>query len=83
MAEILYSNGYISSSMRARDLMLVSTLWFSMSRNLMMSSDLKLDEQKTRWRTIWWKFGIKMVISRVLWELETCYWCRLYDFQDQ
>ena len=37
MAEIRYSNDYISSSMRPGDLMLVSTLWFSGSRNVMTS----------------------------------------------
>ena len=36
-AEIWYSNGYISSSMTVRDLMLVSSLWFSRSRNPMTS----------------------------------------------
>ena len=33
MAEILYLNGYISSPMTARDLMLMSFLWFTRSRN--------------------------------------------------
>ena len=30
----------------------------------MASSDLTLDYQKTRWRSIWRKLGIQMVISR-------------------
>ena len=66
MAKIWYSNGYISSSMTATDLMLVPFLWFSSSRNSMMSADLTLDDQKTRWRPIWQKFGILLAISGVL-----------------
>ena len=57
MAEIWYSNEYISSSMRPRDLMFVSTLWSLGSINAMMSSDLKLDDQKTRWQPVWRKYG--------------------------
>ena len=57
-AEIWYLNGYISSSITARDPILVSTLWFSRYKNLMISSDLKLDEQKTRCRSIWLKFDV-------------------------
>ena len=78
MAEIWYSNGYISSSMTSRDPMLLSTLWFSRSLNSMMSADLTLDDQKTRWRPIWRKFGIQMAITRVLSQLETQCWCQLY-----
>ena len=44
MTEIWYSTGYISSSITARDIILVSSLWFSRSRNSMMSPDLTLDE---------------------------------------
>ena len=50
-------NGYNSSSITARDPMLVSTLWLR-STNSMMSSDLKLHEQKTRRGSIWLKFDI-------------------------
>ena len=66
MAEIGHSNGHNSSSMTGRDLILVSSLWFSRSRNPMMSSDLPLGDQETRWRPIWRKFGIQMVISRIV-----------------
>ena len=66
-----HSNGYISSCIRARDLILVSILWFSRSRNPMTSSDLTLSDQKTRWRPIWRKFGIEMAIFRVLRQVET------------
>ena len=58
MADILHSNDHNSSSMTGRDLILVSTLWFSRSRNSMMSADLTSDEQKTRCRSIWRKFDI-------------------------
>ena len=71
MAEIWYSTGYIRSSMRPGDLMLVSTLWFSGSINAMTSSDLTLDDQKTRWQPIWWKYGITMAITHVLSQVET------------
>ena len=40
------SNGYTSSSMRARDLTLVSTLWFSRSWNPSTSETFKLGDQK-------------------------------------
>ena len=46
MAEIWYSNGYILSTMTARDLMFVLSLWFSRSRNSMMSADLALSDQE-------------------------------------
>ena len=48
MAEILHSNDNNSSSMTGRDPILVSTVWFSRSRNRMPSSDLILGDQKTR-----------------------------------
>ena len=44
IAEIWYSTGYISSSITTRDIILVSSLWFSRARNSMMSPDLTLDE---------------------------------------
>ena len=46
MAEIWCATGYISSSMKSGDLMLMATLWFSGSINAMTSSDLTLDNQK-------------------------------------
>ena len=71
MAEILHSNDHNSSSMTGRDQILVSTLWFSRSRNRLTSSDLTLGDQKTRWRPIWRKYGIKVLITRDLSQLET------------
>ena len=53
-SENWYSNGYISTSMRAIDLLLLSTLWFSMSSNEMTSLDLTLGNQETRW---WYSNG--------------------------
>ena len=58
-------NDHNLSYMTGRDLLLVSTLWLYRSTNSMASSDLILDYQKTRWRSICWKFCIQMVISRV------------------
>ena len=48
MAEICHLNDHNSSSVTGRDLLLVSTLWFSRSMNSMMSSDLILDDQKNK-----------------------------------
>ena len=48
IAENLHSNDHNSSSMTGRDLILVSTLWFSRFRNRLTSSDLTLRDQKTR-----------------------------------
>ena len=80
MMEICHLNDYNSSDMTARDPILVSTLWFSRSRNSATSSDLTLDYQQTRWTPIWWKFDILMPIILVLLELEACYWCQCYGF---
>ena len=61
MAEILYSHAYISSSMTAKDPILVSTLWFSRSRNATTSSDLTLDDLKNKMAVnmakIWYSNG--------------------------
>ena len=59
MAEMWYSNGCISNSMRPGDLMFVSTLWFLGSANAMTSSDLTLNEQKTGWP----KYGGNVVLK--------------------
>ena len=63
MAKIWHLNDHNSSYMTGRDLILLSTLWFSRSRNSMVSSDLTLDYQKTRRRRILRKFGIKILSS--------------------
>ena len=44
MAEILHLNVHNSSCMRDGDLIVVSSLWFSRSRNAMASSCLRLDD---------------------------------------
>ena len=61
-----HSNGYISGSIRDRDPILVSPLWFLRSRNRLTLSDLTLGDQKTRLPPIWRKFDIRMTITRVL-----------------
>ena len=79
MAKFGIENGYISSSMTARDLMLVSLLWFSRSRNSMTSSELPLGDQKIRRQSIWRKIchshdhnssfmtGIVLILVSSLW----------------
>ena len=78
MAEIWYSNGYISSSMRPGVLNVGINFMVFGAKNAITSSDLTLDYQKTRWWPIWRKYGIKMAITRVLSQLATQCWCQIY-----
>ena len=57
MAEVWYSNGYISNSDSQIPDVGVKFMVLR-SKKLTMSSDLKLDEQNTRCRSMWRKFNI-------------------------
>ena len=61
MAEIWHLTEHNSSSVGARDLLLVSKLWFSRSRNAMTSLDLALGDQKNKMAAnmaeIWYSNG--------------------------
>ena len=66
MAETVHLNLKNPSSTRPRDMKLVSILWLTRSRNSIMSSGLTVNDQKTRWLSICWKFDMSMAINRVL-----------------